>query len=369
MKINKKIMSLILAATLLSTSVVGCGSLDNTANVLTVGGEEVSAGVANFYARYLQAMEESYYMSYYGEDMWSIAYSDDLTYEDQMKSNIMKTLKELYVVRQHAEELEIAISEEELEAITAAADEFMTANTNEEYNELASVSKENIVELLSLLTLQRKAEAAIKLGVDTDTSEEDTIQKKMTVTGYGFTYEDESGETVSFSEEELSQMYSNLEGLKSLTSDDLLANATAIEASTEEITFDAYTTTVDPEIIEIADDLGLKEYSEVIETADGYYLIQLTSLFDKEATDVRIEEIIAQREVDLYMDTIETWIQETTITVENSVWKKVNFETLGVNLPGVTTDAESGVTTYESTYEFGSDIDSEESEETETTEE
>lgn len=369
MKVSKKILSLILAATLVSTSVVGCGSLDNQAVILTIGGEDVSAGVANFYARYLQAMEESYYMSYYGEDMWNIQYSDDETYQDAMKSNIMETIQELYVIRQHADELEISISEEELEAIEAVADEFMAANTNEEYNELGSVTRENVIEVLSLYTLQSKAQPIIVEDVDTDTSEEDTIQKRMTLVNYGFSYTNEEGETLEYTDEEKSQMYSNLENLATLTENDLLSNAATIEAPVQEVTFDANTTTYDVEIILAADDLGLNEYSEVIETATGYYLVQLTDLYDEEATNVVIANIISQREFDLYEETIDAWIAEAGTQIDNSVWKKVNFETLGVTMPGVETDSENGVTTYSNTYEYGSGVDSEESEEAETTEE
>ena len=52
------------AAALAATAVTGCsGSLDTEAVVMTVGGEEVTLGVANFYARMTQAQYESYYLS------------------------------------------------------------------------------------------------------------------------------------------------------------------------------------------------------------------------------------------------------------------------------------------------------------------
>lgn len=371
MKVNKRILSLILAATLVSTSVVGCGSLDSTATVLTIGGEEVSAGVANFYARYQQSMYESYYMSYFGEDMWGTDFGDGITFQESTKDEIMTTLKELYVIKQHAEELEISISEEEQEAIEAAADEFMAANTDAEYNELASITRENAVEVLSLFTLQAKAEPIIKADIDTDTSEEDVIQKKMTLATYEFAYTNESEEYVVASEEEMGQMLSNLEGLKSLTSGTLFDNATEIGAAVTELTFDASNDMYDLAIITAADELGLNEYSDIIETPDGYHLVQLTDLYDEEATDAKIAEIIVSRENELYITTIDTWIEEAGAEVVNSVWKSVDFKTLGINLPGVTTDTESGVTTYESTYEFGNTDDAEdsdESEEVETTE-
>lgn len=365
MKVSKRILSLIIASTLVSTSLVGCGnSLDSTATVLTIGGEEVSAGVVNFYARYEQAMYESYYMSYFGEDMWSTDYGDGVTFQESTKEQIMSTIQELYVISQHAEELEISISDEELEVIEAAADDFMAANTNEESNELASVSRENVIEVLSLFTLQMKAEPIIKADVDTDTSEEDTVQKKMTLVSYSFYGTDEDGNEVTITDEERAMMYSNLEGLRELSSGTLLENAEEVGAPVAEVTFDSSNTTYDTSIISEADELELNKYSEVIETAEGYYLVQLTSLNDEAGTKAKIEEIISEREVELYVTTIETWIEEAGADVVTSVWKKVNFETLGITLPGITTDTESGVTTYETTYEFGNTGDEESTEET-----
>lgn len=353
MKANKKLLSLILAATLVSTSVVGCGSLDSTATVLTIGGEEVSAGVANFYGRYQQSMYESYYMSYFGDDMWGTDFGDGATFQESTKDEIMATIQELYVIRQHAEELEISISDEEMEAIEASADEFMAANTDQEYNELASITRENVVEVLSLFTLQAKAAPIIKEDVDTDTSEEEVNQKKMTLVTYEFTYEDEEGTYLVYDDEEQAMMYSNLEGLKAVETGTLLENATEIGAAYTEITFDKNNEVYDAAIIMAADELGLYEYSEIIETADGYHLIQLTDLYDEEATQIAIAELISQREYDLYRETIDAWVEEAGAEIVSSVWDKVDFETLGINLPGVTTDTESGVTTYETTYEFG----------------
>lgn len=360
MKVNKRILSLILAATLVSASLVGCGELDSTATVLTIGGENVSAGVANFYARYEQAMNESYYMSMLGEDMWIQDMGDGATFEDGTKADIMGKLQELYVISQRAEELEISISDEELEAINEAADAFIGANTNEEYNALTSITKENVVEVLTLFTLQNKAEPIIKADVDTDMNDEETVQKKMTIAGYLYSYTDEDGETVQYSEEEQGQMLSNLEGLKTLTSGNLLSNAEAIDVVVEELTFDKNSVTIDATVIEVADELGLNAYSDVIETAEGIYLVQLTSMYDKEASDIKIAEIIEERATELYNVTIQEWIEEAEAKVVDSVWNEIVFDKLKINLPGVTTDSDSGVTTYNSTYEYGSGQDSEE---------
>lgn len=359
MKSSKKVLSLLMTTALMSGALVGCGSLDNSATVLTIGGEEVSAGVANFYARYQQSLYEDNFGSFLGDDLWITEIIEGETYQETVKTNVMSILQELYVVRQHADELEISLSDEEVEAIEAVAESFLEANTNVEDNELASITKENVVEILSLLTLQKKADPIIKADVDTDVTDEDTVQKKMTVVSFEFTYTDDAGELVTFEEEVQEEMYAAFEELLA-AGGDLLELATEMELTVEEVTFDATSTVVDPSLITAADELEKDEYTEIIETGSAYCLAQVTSLNDEEATEAKIEEIIATRASELYEEVIEAWILEAGAEVETKVWAQIDFEKLGVIMPVEDT---SGVTTYESTYEFGSAFEDEESEE------
>lgn len=333
MRANKKLVSVLVAATLASTAMVGCGSsVDNSATIMTIGGEEVSAGVANFYARYQQAMYETYYMSFMGEDMWISDMGEDMSYEDSVKEGIMSTLQELYVIKQHAQELEIELTEEELEAIDLAADEFMASNKDAEVNEAIGASKENVVEVLSLFKLQAKADPVIKAGIDTEVSEEESAQKKMTVVSYEFTHTDEEGNTIEASEEEKAII---LETASSLLTDakadgDLLEVATTSGDAVQEVTFDSTSTAVDTAIVTSADALEKGEFTEVIETATGYYVAQVTSLLDADATAIKAEEILATRESTLYTETIDAWVEEAEANVVDKVWSQIDFQKLGV---------------------------------------
>ena len=59
---------------LVMATMTGCGSFDSDEVVATVGNDEITAGMANFYARMQQAQYESYYASMMGtsgEAMWT----------------------------------------------------------------------------------------------------------------------------------------------------------------------------------------------------------------------------------------------------------------------------------------------------------
>ena len=51
-------------------ALTGCGSTDPETAVATVNGTPISLGVANFAAQYTAVEYDTYYMSYFGEDMW-----------------------------------------------------------------------------------------------------------------------------------------------------------------------------------------------------------------------------------------------------------------------------------------------------------
>ena len=71
---GKKAAVLTAAGVLAAMSVTGCsGSIDTDAVVATVGDEDITLGVANFYARMMQGQYETYYAGMMGttaEEMW-----------------------------------------------------------------------------------------------------------------------------------------------------------------------------------------------------------------------------------------------------------------------------------------------------------
>ena len=91
--------ALILAlAGIMAASLIGCGSRKDDAVVVKAGDEEITAGVANFYARYTQAQYETYFASYLGgDDMWSRNASDGKTYEESIKETLLDDLKNIAV--------------------------------------------------------------------------------------------------------------------------------------------------------------------------------------------------------------------------------------------------------------------------------
>lgn len=326
------------AAGVLAMAVLaGCSSsLDEDAVVLTVGDSELTAGVANFYARYTQAQYETYYAGYLGEDMWNSEAEEGVTYEESVKDGIMEQLEIMLVLEDHMADYDIALTDAEKEVIKEQAKKFDEANSLED-KEKVSGSSETVERVMTLMTIQEKMMNAIRSEADTEVSDEEAAQKSMQYVFYSYTAsEEETGSDTEETEETdtvdkdsiKAQAEEFAQGAASASDFEAYAEKQGVEVSTA--TFDSESTNPEAAVVEAADQMEEGEVSEVIETESGCYVVKLTSLLDRDATDAEKETIIEQRKSDLYTETCEGWLDEVDIDVNESVWKKVDFNQISV---------------------------------------
>ena len=106
------------------------------------------------------------------------------------------------------------------------------------------------------------------------------------------------------------------------------AEEAGIEVST--MTFDAESVAPNSDLIAEAVTLGEGQVTNIVETEEGYYIAQVTSLLDREATDAKKTSIVSERQQTLYNDLCEQWLEEAEIKEYDKVWDKVDFEKKGV---------------------------------------
>ena len=330
------------AGALTAMTVTGCsGSLDPDAVVMTVGGEEVTLGVANFYARMTQAQYETYYlgmmssngMTMTAEDMWNQEYDGETT-EESTKESLLESLQNMYVISQHAEEYDVSLTEDEEKAISDAADQFGKDNTDEAKDKVSGYKKD-IEKYLELVTIQTKMDSAMKEGVDEEVSDEEAAQKAMDYVFFSYTTTDDSGATVALSDDEKTALKTTAENLTERVKNGEEMADVAEESSTavQEATFDAGTSTYDADLIAAADALAeVGDVTDVIETDNGLYVAQLTSLLDRDATDTKKQEIVEERKQEQYDSLLEDWKDAADIEVDEKVWDKIDFIDQGVTI-------------------------------------
>ena len=346
MRLGKRAAVVTAAGVLAAVSVTGCsGSIDTDAVVATVGDEEITLGVANFYARLTQGDYETYYASMMGmaaEDMWAQEFDEDTTFEEQIKDSIMETLEDMYVLSQHAADYDIALTEEEKSAISDAAEQFEADNTDAA-KEAVSGYKKDIEKVLELATIQNKMDSAMKEGVDEEVSDEEAAQKSMQYVLFSYTSTDDSGNSTELTDEEKEELKTTAQSLadRSAAGEDFAAVASELGAEAQTATFDSESTSPSEDLIAAADALQNEgDVTGLVETDSGIYVAELTSLLDREATDAEKETIVEQRRQDQYDSLLEEWKDAVEIEVNDRVWDKVDFIDQGVTV--VTPEEEDG---------------------------
>lgn len=330
---KKRLFALALAGVLAAVTLTGCGSLKGDETVATVDDTKIDADLANFFARYTQATYETYYSAYLGEDMWNSDASDGETYEESVKSSVLKSLEDMILLEKHMEDYDVSITDEDKAMIKETTQQFLNDNSLDDKN-LVSGSEKTVNRALTLMAVQQKMRTAIQAGADTEVSDEEAAQKSMDYVFISYQTKDDSGNSKDVSDDEKAQLKSQAEAIASGLKEGGDLNALVEEqgATVQTLTFDKDTTSPDEDLIKAADALGEGESTDVIETEKGCYVAKVTSLLDRTATDSKKSQIVQERQTKLYDDTVKKWRKKADIKVHKGVWEKVSFQKVSVKM-------------------------------------
>lgn len=255
----------------------------------------------------------------------------------------MEKLEDLYLIRQHAQEYDVALTEEEEKAIAKAAADFEEDNSLEA-KELVSGHTEYIQEYLELATIQEKMDEPMKAGVDEDISDEDAAQKSMKYVYFPYVKEDDEN-SEAISDEEKKDLKSKAEkfakDLQESEEKDIDAAAKEADLEVETVTFDSDTKAPNADFMKAADKLKENEVTDAVESDDGLYVGIVTSLLDREATDTKKEQIIEERKTEQYNSLLKKWREETEISFNEERWQGIDFAYEGVAIPKKEDDAKA----------------------------
>ncbi len=353
-------LALLLAASMM---LGGCSgqAIDYTAEAASVDGVSIPLGELNFYLRYQQVEMQSMYGTYFGEDFMN----QDLTgsgsvYGETVRDSVLEMLEELYVIEAHAEELDVALDEDDESAISEAALTFLASNDSDTLS-LMSADEETVTHVLELLRLQVKVYNYLATTIDTEVDEEEAAQKCITyVSASTAGTTDDDGNTVDLTDEELEEIRTELETIRDEAeeSGDLSTAAEDHDLSAVTTTYGSSDETLDENLKAAADELSDGEYADIVEGDGYYYLVYMESTYDEDATQTEIESILEEREQAAYDDWLDALVEAAEIVVNDSVVGQLNFERI------FTEKAEEETTEDETSEEETEEESSDDAEET-----
>lgn len=319
-KYMKKAAIMALTGVLCAGSLTACGSkkeekteTDPKAAVATVNGEEIPAGVLGFMARYQQMQTESLYQSMLGSTaagMWDTVADEESgeTYGQQSVNDILDQLETMYILRAHAADYGVELTDEETKKIEDAAAAFAEAN-GEEVLKAMVTDQDCVKEVLELMTYQQKMRDPIVADVDTEVSDEEAQQTSVTYVKVEKAPAEESAQEESADGESIDQETTDEEPVDEEAADD----NTADDESAKEEPADEESTDKEPADEESTDEEAADDKSEDEKNTDD-------ESADKEEADAAAEaKEIAEKILETMMDDPSQDMRETALAIDEDV--------------------------------------------------
>ena len=314
----------------------GCGQGKSSGTpVAGLGAETIDLEEAVFYTRMLQEQWELSYMDSYGEELWQsepkYGESTAETMGEALKQDVMDTLTEIHLLCAHAGEYGVKLGKEEKKTIARRAEAFMEDNTPAVL-EAAGATKETVEQFLTYNEQASIVAQTVKDSYEPEIEESLSRVGRLTyclfsVTG---TY-DAKGNQTPFTEDELIRIREDAQrfALRAQELQDITAAGEEISYTVIDVYFNDQTDGGAHELVaQTARELPVGGISDIIETQEGYYIVQRVSDYEEEASAERLEELKLLAREDYLGQMIETWKEETPLEIFDEVWDEVRVEEL-----------------------------------------
>lgn len=309
--------------------------------LFTYDGREVYLDEAWTYAKIAQATYENAYASMFGEEMWTMQVSVDeagnpVDFQQMVKGSVISQIKQVIILVNKAEELGVSLTAEEKADAKEAAKLFCDKAQGKAILEECGADKALIEKIYTENALASKVQKEAVKDVDKNVSDDEARQTSVFKLVFGLSKTDDQGKTVAMTDAEKAEQLAKAE--------DALAQIQAGTATIEKLAETLSLTATAKETYGAGESLAGEEFEtvmaslkdgdiaqEVIETKDSYIVAKLVAYTDKDATAAEKENIIAQREYDLFVKTYEEWSKELEAAwnfdedVDTEAWERVYF--------------------------------------------
>jgi foldase protein PrsA len=337
---KRKLLSLLVAATVSSTLLCSCAMTDSKALIKINGNEgKIEFGYGNFVARLTQAMYDVTYSSYAGSDMWTSDYQGKgTTLQEDVKKNVIDTLEEQYVLKKHAKDYGVKITAKKEKEIKTAAEKFMKDNSSAAIKQLGANEK-YVTKYLEDRYVVAKVKSKIEAKADTTVTDEEANQKTISYVYFNTrTKTDSDGNTSAVSDDEKKTMKSNAESL--VTAEDFEKRTTDIEMTSTKLSFgqseiasakksgsmtDTNGNSIPYAVLKAADKLADGEVSSVVEDESGYYVAKMDTTNDADATATEKTKLEQNKTQEYYDKVYEGLKAKYAWKVDKNLWKSVKF--------------------------------------------
>ena len=330
---KKKAAAGIAAAALAFTiTFTGCGANPKAALIKVDTGDSIEYGYANFVANYYKAQYDINYKSYYGADMWNTDIQQNgTTLEQNVKSQVVDQIEDQWVIRQHASDYSVTLSDDDNAKIEEYANKFIEANTENGLSKLGA-SKQYAVDFLTNMAYAIKVQNEIYSEAKTDFTAAETEQSTISYVRFsteGTTGSD--GTKTPISDEDKAAAKKNAEDLAAAGAANYETKAAELSGEVKSFSYTKADSTFEgmilPEnVINESKSLKEGEISKAIEGTDGYYVVRMDKLLDEEATENKKNTLVSSARSDHYTEVVDGWKEGYEFTVDEKLLEKLSLQ-------------------------------------------
>lgn len=334
MKLRRKGLAVLACCLLMGSVLGGCKkeTEQDSIAVAYLGEEPVELEEAVFYTRMLQEQWEAAYYEYYGDQMWQEPFEGgEETFAQVFKQDVMDTLTEIHLLTAHAREYGVELTKEEKETVARRATAFMESNTPEVLK-AAGATKELVEKLLLRNELAAKVAQTVQESYEPEIDPKQAKVGKLTYCLFSVmgTYDAEGNHT-PFTQEELEEIRNEAAefALRAEALGDISAAGEEISHTVIDVYYNDWTDGgAHEEVAQAARDLKVGGVSGIIETDDGYYIVQNVSEYDETGTQEHTEEMRRAAKERHQEELLEKWEEETPLQIDEELWDSVKVEEL-----------------------------------------
>ncbi len=249
---------------------------------------------------------QNIYGTAYGIDLWQHDFGDD-SLVDYVKDVTLEELTQVYCMDLLAESQEMTLSEEELEEVQAASEEYFGSLTEEEITYM-EISESDINEYYTHYALAKKLYNSLTNEVNEEVSDDEA--RVMEIMQIFVT----SGEKAT----EVAEKLSNGEDFATVANNYNELSAIQITVSRDD---------VPSEVEEVTFQLDNDEVSGMITVSNGYYFIKCLNKYDEELTEANKSNIVEKREKEAFDDVYNEFVSSLSASINEELWDSLTLDT------------------------------------------
>jgi foldase protein PrsA len=255
--------------------------------------------------------------------------------EDMVKQNVIAQIKQVKVLNNKAEELEVSLTDEEKEAAKNNAKAFADEDEGKAILEETGATQDLMQKIYEENALASKVQQESVKDVDTEVSDDEARQTTVYKLVFPTTNTDEdTGEVTEMSKSEKAKQKKKAQKayqeIQDGTSIEDVAAEYELESDAEE-TYGAGESEGGKKFEKAMAALNDGDVSKVLTTDEGYVVAKLVAYTDEEATETEKESIISERQSEAYQEIYDEWTKDLEEEwnyeedVDQDAWAQVTF--------------------------------------------